>query len=80
MKFSQKRGRHRTQQPEQAVPRSDNGRIEMLKRKVEYLRRAIVTAVQSGDLHMKGKLDSEIAELQATIFRAESLVARNHPE
>lgn len=58
------------------VRRNEPGRIEMLKRKLEAVQEGIQAATRVGDLTMKGRLDFEAADLQATIFRAESLVAR----
>jgi len=60
----------------QPVRRHDPGRIEMLKRKLDAVLEGILAATSVGDLAMKSRLDAEAADLQATIFRAESLVAR----
>ena len=48
----------------------------MLKRKLNFIQEGVLAATRSGDFITKGRLDTEAADLQATIFRAESLVAR----
>lgn len=60
----------------QPTDRKDAGRIGMLKRKLNFIQEGVLAATRSGDFITKGRLDTEAADLQATIFRAESLVAR----
>ncbi len=52
------------------------GRISLLKHKLEALRQRALVAVQSGDVRTKSWLDAEVAQLNATILRAETVVAR----
>lgn len=60
----------------ETMQRKDAGRIEMLKRKLKVIQEEILAATRCGDAMMKGWLDTKAADLQATIFRAENLVAR----
>jgi hypothetical protein len=62
----------------QSLQRTDAGRIGTLKRKLELIEERILAAIHGGDFIAKGQLDTEAANLQAIILRAESLVARDH--
>lgn len=72
----QSTGRPRNSEP---THRNDAGRIGALKQKLAFVRGEIIAAAGKGDLVLKGHLDTEAADLHATILRAESLIARGTP-